>query len=213
VPGNAESGDHFGAAVGFFGEHLAAGAPDEDVGASSNAGMVQLFSWSSTAPVPTGEVKQYTPSVPGSVETGDRFGAAVVFGQSIGCTDASIQIVAGVPGEDIGSRVDAGTVAFLTPPPFAPCAGSVDQANLLPPTAEAAIVLGARWHWDDTAVTPMPPAIGRSLVCPVRTTPPASFNRPRSAASQTRPPSLSLAASARRSAAAVATLQAETMGR
>ena len=143
VPGNAESGDHFGAAVGFFGEHLAAGVPDEDVGTSSNAGMVQLFSWSSAAPVPTGEVKQYTPGVPGSVETGDRFGAAVVFGQNIGCPDASIQIVAGVPGEDIGSQVDAGTVAFFTPPPFSPCAGSVDQANLLPRTAESGDRLGS----------------------------------------------------------------------
>ena len=61
VPGNAEAADHFGAAVGFFGEHLAAGVPDEDVDASGNAGMVQLFRWSSTTPVPTGEVKQYTP--------------------------------------------------------------------------------------------------------------------------------------------------------
>ena len=147
VPGNAEAADHFGAAVGFFGEHLAAGVPDEDVDASGNAGMVQLFSWSSTTPVPTGEVKQYTPGVPGVVETGDRFGAAVMFGRNIGCLDASIQIVAGVPGEDItvsgSARVDAGTVAFFTPPPFDPCAGSVDQANLLPRTPESGDRLGS----------------------------------------------------------------------
>ena len=65
VPGNAEAGDHFGAAVSTLGEHLAAGVPDEDVNTSSNAGMVQLFSWSSATPVPTGEVKQYIPGVPG----------------------------------------------------------------------------------------------------------------------------------------------------
>jgi hypothetical protein len=147
VPGNAETADHFGAAVGFFGEHLAVGVPDEDVDASSNAGMVQLFRWpSSGSPVPTGEFKQYTPGVPGKVETGDRFGAAVLFGRNIGCADG-VQIVAGVPGEDItfngSSRVDAGTVAFLTPPPpFDPCAGSVDQANVLPRTPESSDRLG-----------------------------------------------------------------------
>ena len=57
VPGNAETGDHFGAGVGVFREHFAAGVPDKDVDGHGNAGMVQLFSWSSAAPVPTGEVK------------------------------------------------------------------------------------------------------------------------------------------------------------
>ena len=160
VPGAAESKDHFGAAVSFFGEHLAVGVPDEDVGSSSNAGMVQLFSWPSTSPtpVPTGEVKQYTPGVPGVVEAGDRFGAAVAFGRNIGCPDG-IQIVAGIPGEDIKfdgtSRVDAGTVAFFTPPPYEPCAGSVDQANLLPRTPESGDRLGSTLalgrHGDDDA--------------------------------------------------------------
>jgi FG-GAP repeat len=161
VPGNAESGDHFGAAIGFFGEHFAAGVPDEDVRTSStagtNAGMVQLFRWSGTTPVPTGEFKQYTTGVPGKVESGDRFGAAVLVGRNIGCPDG-IQIVAGVPGEDItfegASRLDAGTVAFFTPPPFDPCAGSVDQANLLPRTPESNDRLGATLalgrHSDDT---------------------------------------------------------------
>jgi FG-GAP repeat len=147
VPGNAEAGDHFGAAVSFFGEHIAAGVPDEDVGSSSNAGMVQLFRWSSSTPVPTGELKQYTPGVPGSVETGDRFGASVVMGRNIGCFDGSIQIVAGVPGEDLtvggSARTDAGTVAFFTPPPYDPCAGSVDQANLLSDTPESGDRLGS----------------------------------------------------------------------
>ena len=145
VPGNAETRDRFGAAVGFLGEHFAAGVPDEDVDASSNAGMVQLFSWSSSTPKPTGEFKQYTPGVPGRVESGDRFGAAVVLGRNIGCSEG-IQILAGAPGEDLtvggSSRVDAGTVAFFTPPPFEPCAGSVDQGNLLPRTAESADRLG-----------------------------------------------------------------------
>jgi len=41
------------------------------------------------------------------------------------------------------ARVDAGTVAFLTPPPFEPCAGSVDQANVLSRTAESGDRLGS----------------------------------------------------------------------
>jgi FG-GAP repeat len=147
VPGKAETRDHFGAAAGFFGEHLAVGVPDEDVGASSNAGMVQLFRWSSTTPLPTGEVKQYTPGVPGVVETGDRFGAAVAVGRNVGCFDGSIQVVAGVPGEDITvsgtARVDAGTVAIFTPPPYDPCAGSVDQGTVLANTPETGDRLGA----------------------------------------------------------------------
>ena len=116
-------------------------------------------SWSGSTPSPTGEVKQYTPGVPGRVETGDRFGAAVMFGRNIGCSDASIQIVAGVPGEDItfsgSARVDAGTVAFFTPPPFDPCAGSVDQANLLSRPPESGDRLGSTLalgrHSDDDA--------------------------------------------------------------
>jgi hypothetical protein len=71
----------------------------------------------------------------------------VVIGRNIGCFDGSIQIVAGVPGEDLtvggSARTDAGTVAFFTPPPYGPCAGSVDQANLLSDTPESGDRLGS----------------------------------------------------------------------
>lgn len=136
VPGKAETGDHFGAAVSLSGDHLAAGVPDEDVNTSGNAGMVQLFSWSSATPVPTGEVKQYIPGVPGKVETGDRFGAAVAFGRNLGeCSDGSMQIAIGAPGEDItvsgSSKVDAGTAVIFTPPPGNSCIRAIDQGNPL----------------------------------------------------------------------------------
>jgi FG-GAP repeat len=145
VPGKAEAGDHFGAAVGFFGEHFAAGVPDEDVGTSSNAGMVQLFSWPlSSAPVPTGEVKQYIPGVPGKVEAGDRFGAAVVFGRNLGvCSGGSVQIAIGAPGEDIGSAQDAGTVVIFTPPPGNSCIQAVDQGTPLPGSPEKGDRIGS----------------------------------------------------------------------
>jgi len=136
VPGNAEAGDHFGAAVSLLGGHLAAGVPDEDVNGSANAGMVQLFSWSAARPVPTGEIKQYIPGVPGKVEAGDRFGAAAIFGRNMGgCSGGSIQIAIGAPGEDIkingSSKVDAGTAVIFTPPPGTSCIHAIDQGNPL----------------------------------------------------------------------------------
>ena len=66
---------------------------------------------------------------------------------NVGCFDGSIQVVAGVPGEDITvsgtARVDAGTVAIFTPPPYDPCAGSVDQGTVLANTPETGDRLGA----------------------------------------------------------------------
>jgi hypothetical protein len=160
VPGNAETGDHFGAAVSILGEHIAVGVPDEDVNGSANAGMVQLFSWSAAKPVPTGEIKQYTLGVPGKVEAGDRFGAATVLGRNMGgCSGGSIQIAIGAPGEDItisgSSKVDAGTAVIFTPPPGNSCIHAVNQGNPLsdgPETGDrlgSALALG--WHGDDGA--------------------------------------------------------------
>jgi hypothetical protein len=160
VPGNAETGDHLGAAVSILGEHIAVGVPDEDVNGSANAGMVQLFSWSAAKPVATGEIKQYTPGVPGKVEAGDRFGTATVLGRNMGgCSGGSIQIAIGAPGEDItiggSSKVDAGTAVIFTPPPGNSCIHAVNQGNPLsdgPETGDrlgSALALG--WHGDDGA--------------------------------------------------------------
>ena len=147
VPGNAESGDHFGAAVNAFGGHFVAGVPDEDVNGRSNAGMVQLFSWPASGPIPGGELKQYTPGVPGIVEAGDRFGAAVAIGRNMGCFDNSVQIAVGAPGEDVtfngSARKDAGTAVVFTPPPFESCARAVDQPTLLAGNPETGDRLGS----------------------------------------------------------------------
>ena len=160
VPGNAEAGDHFGAAVSTLGEHLAAGVPDEDVNGFANAGMVQLFSWSAATPVPTGEVKQYIPGVPGKVEAGDRFGAAAVFGRNMGrCSEGSIQLAIGAPGEDItvngSSKVDAGTAVIFTPPPGNSCIQAVDQGSPLSDGPEKSDRFGSTlalgWHGGDGA--------------------------------------------------------------
>jgi len=92
---------------------------------------------------------------------GDRFGAAVAVGRNVGCLDGSVQVVAGVPGEDITvsgtARVDAGTVAIFTPPQYDPCAGSVDQGTVLANTPEtgdrleATLALGRHANDDDDA--------------------------------------------------------------
>ncbi|HEY6687366.1 MAG TPA: hypothetical protein VI094_14275 [Propionibacteriaceae bacterium] len=168
VPGKAEARDHFGAAVGFFGEHLAVGVADEDVGASSNAGVVQLFRWSSTAPLPTGEVKQYTPGVRGVVETGDRSGAAVAVAISAALTDRS-KLLLGYRART--SRSAGQHESMLEPsrslrrPQYDPCAVSVDQGTVLANTPETGDRLGPRWHSDGTPTTTMTRAIGHSLVC------------------------------------------------
>ena len=103
VPGTAERGDRFGAALARTGDGLMVGAPGEDVRSVVDAGNVTVFS----PPVP-GSGNEYHPGdgdVPGGAEAGDRFGAAL---QERGCG-----VAIGVPGEDIGQVQDAGEVVDL----------------------------------------------------------------------------------------------------
>ena len=119
VPGKAERGDHFGAAVvalrltvpaGFdvYGDftQVAVGAPGEDVSARKDAGSVTLAWEFSPGDGYLGEFRSVSPS-PGKPESGDRFGAAVAFS-----TDGSTLVV-GAPGEDVGSHRNAGAVTVL----------------------------------------------------------------------------------------------------
>jgi FG-GAP repeat protein len=103
IDGVAEPGDHFGAQVigGYWeGDDRSAtvSAPLEDVGSAKDAGAVFNCGGSTSGPLECTGMSQDTPDVPGAVEAGDRFGAALA-GRFIG-----------VPGEDIGSVVDAGMV-------------------------------------------------------------------------------------------------------
>lgn len=113
VPGVAEAGDHFGAAVAVFDllgdgcDDLMIGAPDEDVGSRGNAGAVWRVPGSeggldteATVAFSQGEV-----GYPGVPEAGDRFGAAVAGEQVFG----EFRTVIGAPGED-HNAVDAGAV-------------------------------------------------------------------------------------------------------
>jgi len=65
--------------------------------------MVTMIGWSSGTYRGLRNVTQATAGVPGAPESGDRFGAAV----------APCAHVIGVPGEDVGSVVDAGMVQLL----------------------------------------------------------------------------------------------------
>lgn len=116
VPGKAERGDHFGAAVtGIsgqpFGDESQAGAliaaPGEDLGRARDAGALVMLdleadmeghrSWS-----PFGRlITASSPGFPGVAETGDRLGSTL---------DGEL---VGVPYEDIGKVKDAGAVCMI----------------------------------------------------------------------------------------------------
>lgn len=110
--GNVERGDQFGRAVdaGSFGgdsgiDQLVVGAPGEDVGAVADAGAANVFATDADG-VRTPLARTLTQS--GLNERGDRFGATLA--ASFQNNDGAEDLVVGVPGEDVGTRVDAGAV-------------------------------------------------------------------------------------------------------
>ena len=119
VPGTAEDGDRFGAAVAagdFDGDgrdDLAVGVPGEDVGASADAGGVNIL-YGSAAGL-GGDGSQYfdqdSPGVVGSVEASDHFGQALAAGDFSGNGRADLAI--GAPDENVGIFADAGFVDVI----------------------------------------------------------------------------------------------------
>ncbi|GIJ78119.1 FG-GAP repeat-containing protein [Micromonospora phaseoli] len=78
-----------------------------------NEGMVAVFT-AGSAGLSSGAVKlvsQRTAGVPGSPEAGDRFGATLAVGDVTG--DGRADVLVGAPGEAIGTKTEAGTVALL----------------------------------------------------------------------------------------------------
>jgi len=123
VFGSSEESDQFGKALaaGDFGSNfmkdLAIGVPGEDLGTVSNAGGVNVLYGTSDFGLNTTQTldqfwSQDSANVEDSGEPDDHFGAALVaadFGGSGGRDD----MVVGVPGENVGSVLDAGAVAVI----------------------------------------------------------------------------------------------------
>ncbi|MFF3817401.1 FG-GAP-like repeat-containing protein [Streptomyces bluensis] len=93
---------------------LAVGVPDATVDGRSKAGYVNVV-WGGKKGIGahgSTRISQARPGVPGTPETGDRFGAAVAVADVDG--DGTADLVIGAPGEDVTGRgTDAGTVAVL----------------------------------------------------------------------------------------------------
>ena len=118
VKGVPESNDRFGSslAAGDFNgdgrDDLAVGVPGEDVGSKVEAGSVNVL-YSGPNGLRKSGNRSWTQkgAVNGAVERGDGFGTALAAGDFDG--NGKDDLAIGVPGEDIGSKTDAGSVNVL----------------------------------------------------------------------------------------------------
>lgn len=113
VPNSSESGDRYGSSIDSIRvggtTRIAIGAPGEDLGSDTNAGLVQLFSSDTEEVDPGTALSQDTPGVGGSAEDGDEFGTAVAW-IAPGLGDSRTRLAVGVPKENTTGGVDAGIV-------------------------------------------------------------------------------------------------------
>lgn len=118
IGGSSEAGDEFGSAVlladldadGF--SDLVIGVPGEGLGSTTDTGVVHVVPGGAGGLSPTAAtLSQSGAAIIGASERGDRFGSslAVVDHDGFG----SQELVIGIPGEDVGSIVDAGSAAIV----------------------------------------------------------------------------------------------------
>ncbi|MDF2744226.1 MAG: hypothetical protein K0S88_5603 [Actinomycetia bacterium] len=115
IPGAAESGDGFGAAVaptdsnGIGQWDLAVGAPGEDIGPDVDAGVVNLLAGSVTGPSGGILVQQ------GNPEDFDSFGQAIAGGFFLHDFDLNgfFDLAVGAPAEKVGTLQSAGAVTVF----------------------------------------------------------------------------------------------------
>jgi hypothetical protein len=142
-----EAGDRFGASLSVFNTTLLVGVPGEDIGTVVDAGVVHFVNATGLTPKLSASSEQMwsqsSTDVLGSAEAGDLFGAALANG-----VDGA---VIGVPGEDVGAVVDAGSLNFLPYRSAAPTMGLTATGNLafvagnpgFPGAVETGAALGA----------------------------------------------------------------------
>jgi hypothetical protein len=102
VPGTAEAGDEFGAALAASGSHLVVGAPGEDIGRVKDAGNIVYLTYLGGQRFQGVGYGQNSKGVADKAETRDRFGESVAIGHGL--------VAVGVPGESRG----AGLVQVFT---------------------------------------------------------------------------------------------------
>lgn len=123
VPGSAEAGDRFGAAVSinqlltFDASHptfeidVVVGVPNEDIGTIADAGAIAVIKDVYFEEFPgSQDFHQDTAGVPGTAEAGDQFGRSLDTVRVGGTT----RLAVGVPGEDVGSDSNAGAVQLFS---------------------------------------------------------------------------------------------------
>ena len=140
VPGAAETGDRFGAALAARGRQLAVGAPGEDLGRVRNAGLVQTFQTTGNPPTafrPEWTITEETRGIPGVSEPDDGFGSSLAYAINAGVCIESHVVVVGTPGEDVGAARDAGTVTLVPSRDMNCAARVVRQGSGLPGAVEA----------------------------------------------------------------------------
>jgi hypothetical protein len=143
VPGTAEAGDEFGASLAATTAGVFVGSPGESVGTAAGAGSVTFIS--NGPPATTSAWTQDSKGVPGTAEAGDHFGASL--GSPGGGRDTADVVVAGIPGEDVGSVKDAGSVQLFgfsgSGASVVPGAAYSQDSKGIPGAAEAGDEFGA----------------------------------------------------------------------
>ena len=129
-------GDRFGAALASHSLDMYIGAPGRTVDGQAGAGAVDHYLMDDAGiPHYVESITQDTPGVAGTPEAGDGFGSVLatnMYGVAIG-----------VPGEDVGSRKDAGMLTFLPNLDHLPAVSWTQDSPGVAGTAEAGDRFGA----------------------------------------------------------------------